>query len=455
MQYKEFVREMFTRSQETLKEDYEIREEEILQCNDIRDRKLTFVRKGKRGIQAAPSVSMKGFFEMYEMGVPIEKCERVLLCCIEEAEDRCKTEEWKEAVSSWEKAKKYVYPILLSKERNREFLKDLVWHPFLDLAVCYMLVFSIDEGQGNIKIKREHLAQWGIKEQELVEQAEKNNLKQNYSLKDMGELCSKILIGSKAGEKEKLEYGGMYVLSNLDNLYGAAKLLCKPFLEKISDGQSFYILPSSVHESILVSDQLEIPRKALNEMVREVNSTMVAEEAENVGLEGRKRNISNHFGGVQRQGTLNKDIRRITQDCNEAQLSKKSNSKVLLPKFSCYSLRHTFTARLVEEGVNIFRCLQILLRQSSALRLHHLYHTLRPGDADICPDAEHPAQELGAYGDVYICSESAVILGDHTDVLTETVDQDARDVLLCLQGDASFFTTEHPEHLSGICSDIQ
>lgn len=278
MQYEEFVQEMHTRLQEKLKKDYEISEKEVLQCNDTRDRKLIFVKKGKRRIQTTSSISMKGFFEMYELGIPLEKCEKALLSCVEEMEGRCKTEEWGETVSSWGNAKKRVYPVLVSKEQNHEFLKNLVWQPFLDLAVCYMLVLPLDEGQGNIRIKQEHLDQWGIDEQELAGQAEKNNLKQAYSLKDMGELCSKLLTGSKAGEKEKLERGGVYVLSNRDNMYGAAKLLCKPFLEKISGGQSFYILPSSVHESILVSAQAGIPKKALDEMVREVNGTMVAEE---------------------------------------------------------------------------------------------------------------------------------------------------------------------------------
>ena len=278
MQYEEFVQEMHTRSQEALKKDYEVREKEVLQCNDTRDRKLDFIRKRERRSQAFLSVSMKGFFEMYELGIPLEKCEKALLRCVEESAARCKTGEWRETISSWENAKKRVYPVLVSKEQNHEFLKDLIWQPFLDLAVCYMLVLPLDEGQGNIRIKQEHLDQWGIDEQELAEQAEKNNLKQNYSLKDMGELCSKLLTGSKAGEKEKLERGGMYVLSNRNNMYGAAKLLCKPFLEKISGGQSFYILPSSVHESILVPEQVGIAKKELDEMVREVNSTTVAEE---------------------------------------------------------------------------------------------------------------------------------------------------------------------------------
>lgn len=61
----------------------------------------------------------------------------------------------------------------------------------------------------------------------------------------------------------------------------------------------------------------------------------------------------NRFGNVQHQGTLNKALRRIIRDCNDKQLSKGKKNPVLLPNFSCHSLRHTFTTRLVEAGVNI------------------------------------------------------------------------------------------------------
>lgn len=61
----------------------------------------------------------------------------------------------------------------------------------------------------------------------------------------------------------------------------------------------------------------------------------------------------NRFGGVQHQGTLNKAIRRITRDCNDKQLESGVKDPVLLPPFSCHSLRHTFTTRMVESNVNV------------------------------------------------------------------------------------------------------
>ncbi len=61
----------------------------------------------------------------------------------------------------------------------------------------------------------------------------------------------------------------------------------------------------------------------------------------------------NRFGSAQHQGTLNKALRRIVRDCNEEQLAKEGKEPVLLPRFSCHSLRHTFTTRLIEQNVNV------------------------------------------------------------------------------------------------------
>lgn len=63
----------------------------------------------------------------------------------------------------------------------------------------------------------------------------------------------------------------------------------------------------------------------------------------------------NRFGNAQHQGTLNKALRRITRDCNQQIIdnAKGNENLTLLPRFSCHTLRHTFTTRLCESGINI------------------------------------------------------------------------------------------------------
>lgn len=59
----------------------------------------------------------------------------------------------------------------------------------------------------------------------------------------------------------------------------------------------------------------------------------------------------NRFGNVHHQGSLNKAVQRIIRDCNDAQFIENETPSVLLPSFSCHSLRHTFISNLVEKNV--------------------------------------------------------------------------------------------------------
>ena len=81
----------------------------------------------------------------------------------------------------------------------------------------------------------------------------------------------------------------------------------------------------------------------------------------------------NRFGNVQNQGTLNKAIRRIIRDCNSKLLDKPNNKECeLLPRFSCHTLRHTFTTRLCESGINI-KVIQSVLGHSDVSTTLDIY----------------------------------------------------------------------------------
>ncbi len=79
----------------------------------------------------------------------------------------------------------------------------------------------------------------------------------------------------------------------------------------------------------------------------------------------------NRFGGVFNQGTLNKALQRIIRDCNYELIDSK-NDAVLLPKFSNHSLRHTFTTRMCEAGVNI-KVMQEILGHADAETTLQIY----------------------------------------------------------------------------------
>jgi integrase len=61
----------------------------------------------------------------------------------------------------------------------------------------------------------------------------------------------------------------------------------------------------------------------------------------------------NRLGATYCHGTLNEAIQRIVKKCNEEVLRQGNANSVFLPQFTCHSLRHTFTTRMCEAGVNI------------------------------------------------------------------------------------------------------
>lgn len=80
----------------------------------------------------------------------------------------------------------------------------------------------------------------------------------------------------------------------------------------------------------------------------------------------------NRFGNVQNQSTLNKALRRIIRDCNYEVLDSGVKNPTLLPNFTNHSLRHTFTTRMCEAGVNV-KAMQAILGHADAETTLQIY----------------------------------------------------------------------------------
>ena len=81
-------------------------------------------------------------------------------------------------------------------------------------------------------------------------------------------------------EGEEIPKEGMYVLSNQTKLNGASVLAYPNLQEQLESvfPQGCYLLPSSLHEMIVVPKEMTVSPKELGEMVREVNKTEVARD---------------------------------------------------------------------------------------------------------------------------------------------------------------------------------
>ncbi len=179
---------------------------------------------------------------------------------------------------------------LVNTGRNRELLEKIPHRSFYDLSIVYYCCLdSMEDRMATTLIYNSHIARWEITEEELYEAAMCNgpviSPAMIVNLRDM--LLSLMSSGYPFDEqnRELMEElrdeptMDMYVLTNENRLFGAAALLYEELLEDFaSEHGSFYILPSSIHEVILVPDNDRITVDALLNMVKDTNSSAVEDE---------------------------------------------------------------------------------------------------------------------------------------------------------------------------------
>ncbi len=170
----------------------------------------------------------------------------------------------------------HVRPRLVSSD-NLEMVREhrIVYEEFLDMLILYYIEIdevSDDEGFASATLKYGMLEQVGITLQELKEYAN-TNLKQDYQIRSLEDILFKF-IGEDWKDEEAEDVMPMWVVTNNKGMQGAAAILSKEILTEVStkfDSGNFAIIPSSVHECIVLSEKID--SEELRKMVYEVNRT--------------------------------------------------------------------------------------------------------------------------------------------------------------------------------------
>ena len=180
----------------------------------------------------------------------------------------------------WGEFRRQVYMRLVNKERNAELLETVPYDDFMDLAIVYYYSVALENDvQGTLIVTKEHMELLGITEEELRRAAESNCQRyQPVKIRCMQDLLYDL--GRKVGVEicqTKECYPYMFVLTNIKGLFGAVSMTFDVELECFAKriGKGFYILPSSVHEVILVPENKDFCVEYFASMVREINETQL------------------------------------------------------------------------------------------------------------------------------------------------------------------------------------
>lgn len=203
-----------------------------------------------------------------------------------------------------------VFFFLINEEQNHEYLQNRPHRKFNDLAIVYDYLIEIgDEGILSVPVTNDFARVAGFEEHELFERATENTKRLfPTKIQPMSNIIAELMDMEtmpfelkQAIEQEIKVNEPMFVISNEYKHKGAGALLYENDLQELATyfNSSFYLLPSSIHESIAVPDDVMTPLE-LADMVHEINETQVE-------IGERLSNQVYHYDSITRKVTLATD----------------------------------------------------------------------------------------------------------------------------------------------------
>ena len=173
---------------------------------------------------------------------------------------------------------------VVSAEANKEMLETVPHQDIEDMAVVYRFVLSSDDdGRASILVTNQMIESMGVTPEQLhVDALENAPHIKPAEIKGMSEVMAEMM-GVEQAEMMGIypvapEDEQIFVATVPDKIHGAGVLAYQDFMDQAAEraGGDFFILPSSIHEILIVPDNGKMGLMELEAMVREVNATQVA-----------------------------------------------------------------------------------------------------------------------------------------------------------------------------------
>lgn len=287
MDYAEFKSGIRELVQDKLGCDYTLTVQEVIKNNGIILDGLFISKEAER---ITPTIYLNSYYKQYEMGMSIlETADSIISCYMENRGTSIKNIK---CLMDYEDAKKFISFKLIQKDTNQRLLQDIPSYDLLDLSIVFYLDLGAgDEGEITAMIHNSHMKSWGVSKEELYDRAKENSSRlhpacispmeevmlgilREQGLDDNQVEMTKMLIGSRAMEPP------FYILTNKTGVNGASCILYENCLSDFAEtlGADIVILPSSLHEVLLLPDRGQLDYQDLQEMVQQINKTEVMEE---------------------------------------------------------------------------------------------------------------------------------------------------------------------------------
>lgn len=275
MNYQQFITIVKNKVAQQLNEDISLQVHTALKNNSKERVGLTITDKR---INISPTIYLEEYYKQFEDGMPISHIVDSIINVYHEVKFE---HDWNiQTVKDFELMHpKIVYKLILAN-KNELLLQSMPFIAYLDFAIVFYILFEIDEsGTATIPITHELMKIWNVSLDEIEQYAFQNAPQLLPAVFKPMKVVIDELLGTKFQHEDCAEEL-MYVLTNSLKSFGAACILYDGMLDEISKqlGENFYILPSSIHEMIIIPESNSPSRAHLDEMITDVNQTHVAEE---------------------------------------------------------------------------------------------------------------------------------------------------------------------------------
>lgn len=280
MNYEDFKKEVMATIKDHLTEEYQ----------DF-DMKFQTIRKGSgteyealmigpkdRKMSVIPALNLTEAYKNYENGMPFDE---VMDKLADIRMNAALPNFNKEDMFDYDKIKDRIFPRLINTATNKEYLADKPHKEIEDLSIVYAVrVSEDDQGFAEAVITNDLAEMWGAKTEEIHDKA-MDNIAQRPPL---FQNIESVLFG----EREKLEIEDIepenyhmpfFILTNQQKTKGAIMAVDPKTMDRITAKfGDVYVIPSSVHETLIVPKDAVDDVSELERMVRDVNASEVRPE---------------------------------------------------------------------------------------------------------------------------------------------------------------------------------
>ena len=277
MEYKEFVEYIKMNAGYIAGEGGNITINHVVKNNGCEMDGLVIMEKGK---DIAPTIYLDSFYELYTNGENIKNIIRQIEVIYEQNKNNVTFDV--NILKHFDTIKDKIVYKVVNYRSNEKLLEQVPHKRILDLAVVFYCLLDNEYGRSaTALIYNNNLKNWNVTIDDVYKAALKNTPDLLHSkISSMAALFEKCGVNVDGEEVDLKDYvpSDMYVLTNESKLNGAACILYEnalyDFAQKL--GADLYILPSSVHEVILLPKLSMFEKDELVNMVKEVNTEGVA-----------------------------------------------------------------------------------------------------------------------------------------------------------------------------------